>query len=181
MITFKIMFSFQALEFVFIGSKSVWSYFSHACDYILKTDNQAVHQEPLSPKGRLRTCCCGWVLPCISKEEMTGLAQESMKPNTLMVWAWRVVLPQVRRFGCCLSAAMGQRSRGDWPSIQTLHREPGRDFELQICKRRGLQMNKGLLPCGRAHSSQSTFRNIIILLKKCHQRSGSLQRLLNME
>ncbi|TRZ21887.1 hypothetical protein HGM15179_005176 [Zosterops borbonicus] len=24
------------------------------------TDNQAVHQEPLSPKGKLKTCCC-WV------------------------------------------------------------------------------------------------------------------------
>lgn len=180
MITFKIMFSFQALEFVFIGSKSVWSYFSHACDYILKTDNQAVHQEPLSPKGRLRTCCCRWVLPRISKEGMTGWAQESMEPNTLMVRAWRMVLPQLRRFCCCLSAAIGQRSQEHWPRIQTLHREPRRGFAPQGCRRWGLQVNKGLLACGISFLSKH-LQEHIFLLKKCHQRPGSLQRLLNME
>lgn len=165
MVIFKIMFSFQALEFVFIGSKSVWSYFSHACDCILKTDNQAVHQEPLSPKGKLKTCCC-WVEFAMDQQGEDDWAGTRVREaNTLMVWVWWVVLPQVRWFCCCLSATMGQNSLGDWPGIQTLHRQPQRDLVPQSCKRRGLQMNKNFLPCGEAHSSQSTFRNMFSCLQ----------------
>lgn len=171
MITFKIMFSFQALEFVFIGSKSVWSYFSHACDYILKTDNQAVHQEPLSPKGRLRTCCYRWVLPHISKEGMTGWAQESMEPNTLMVRAWSRVLPQLRRFCCCLPAAIGQRSQEHWPRIQTLQESQGEALHHRAAEGGGCRWTRGCCLVA-SHSYQSTFRNTFSCWKSATRDLG---------